>query len=290
MTFACETLDRLRIAAEAAAYRAGSLVLKRYGQAIEIGSKGREQMAGDVVTVADSEAQKAILDVLEGLDPAIGMLAEEEGQDRNQSRFEKDCFWSIDPLDGTLPFIERSNGFAIAIALVSREGEPLLGVAYLPAFGDLYSAIKGGPALKNGEPFHVEPVRGALHFSTSAADLLPPDRNQAINRIVVALSAHDRVTKVAPVPHGGAVAKACWVLENAPAVYVCIPRAEGGASLWDFAATACIAKAAGGWVSDMFGNAPELNRRESTFMHHKGVLYATDKELARIVIESYAQR
>jgi 3'-phosphoadenosine 5'-phosphosulfate (PAPS) 3'-phosphatase len=44
----------------------------------------------------------------------------------------KDYFWCIDPLDGTLPFIEGLTGYAVSVALVARNGKPLLSAIFLP--------------------------------------------------------------------------------------------------------------------------------------------------------------
>ena len=68
--------------------------------------------------------------------------------------------------------------------------------------------------------------------------------------------------------------------------YVKLPKSEeGGGSIWDFAATACIVGEAGGWASNIHGQALELNRRESTFMNHQGVIYASNERIARYLID-----
>ena len=60
------------------------------------------------------------------------------------------------------------------------------------------------------------------------------------------------------------------------------PKAEdGGGSLWDYAASACLFEEAGAVVCDVFGNPLDLNRSDSTFMNHRGALYATDLVLAK---------
>ena len=85
----------------------------------------------------------------------------------------------------------------------------------------------------------------------------------------------------------GAVNNACQVLAYPAACYVKLPKAEeGGGSLWDFAATACIVSEAGGWVSNVHGNALDLNRRDSTFMNHQGVVYASNAVLARRLLDA----
>jgi fructose-1,6-bisphosphatase/inositol monophosphatase family enzyme len=67
-----------------------------------------------------SAAQAAVLEVLAPTFKAydLGLLTEELADDG--SRFEKDYFWSIDPLDGTLPFTQGKPGYAVSIALVRR--------------------------------------------------------------------------------------------------------------------------------------------------------------------------
>ena len=87
---------------------------------------------------------------------------------------------------------------------------------------------------------------------------------------------------VAMVYGSGAVKNACQVLAYPAACYVKLPRPEeGGGSIWDFAATACIVGEAGGWVSNSYGQALDLNRRDSTFMNHQGVVYASNERIAR---------
>ncbi|MDF3128359.1 inositol monophosphatase family protein [Kiritimatiellaeota bacterium B1221] len=79
-------------------------------------------LASAVVSELDREAQDLILTELEESVGRfdLGILAEES--EDSQDRFEKEYFWCIDPLDGTLPFLEGKTGYAVSIALLSREG------------------------------------------------------------------------------------------------------------------------------------------------------------------------
>ena len=73
---------------------------------------------------------------------------------------------------------------------------------------------------------------------------------------------------------------ACWVLENQPACYFKFPKSqEGGGSLWDFAATACLFHELDAIATDFYGQLLDLNRVESTFMNHRGVLFTTEQVL-----------
>jgi 3'-phosphoadenosine 5'-phosphosulfate (PAPS) 3'-phosphatase len=79
----------------------------------------------------------------------------------------------------------------------------------------------------------------------------------------------------------GAVMNACEVLRHPRACYFKFPKSEaGGGALWDFAATACLFAEAGAIATDIEGHPLDLNRSGSTWMNERGVLFATDLELA----------
>jgi fructose-1,6-bisphosphatase/inositol monophosphatase family enzyme len=54
-----------------------------------------------------------------------------------------------------------------------------------------------------------------------------------------------------------------------------LPKKEnGGGSIWDFAATACIYQELGLPATNFEGGRLDLNRKDSTFMNKEGVFYA----------------
>jgi 3'-phosphoadenosine 5'-phosphosulfate (PAPS) 3'-phosphatase len=90
--------------------------------------------------------------------------------------------------------------------------------------------------------------------------------------------------KVHATQYGGAVINACHALESAPGCHFKFAKPEeGGGSIWDYAATACLFEQAGAFVSDVYGNALDLNRPDSTFMNHRGAVYATDSNLSSMI-------
>ena len=85
----------------------------------------------------------------------------------------------------------------------------------------------------------------------------------------------------------GAVKNANQVLDYANACYLKLPKAEeGGGSIWDYAATACIVTEANGWASNIYGDPLELNRQGSSFMNHQGVIYASNEQIAQQLIDA----
>ena len=85
-------------------------------------------LASQVVTQVDLACDKCIKGILKESCERhdIAVLTEESIDDKQ--RFIKDYFWCVDPLDGTLPFIEGRTGYAVSIALVSQKGTPVIGV------------------------------------------------------------------------------------------------------------------------------------------------------------------
>ena len=58
--------------------------------------------------------------------------------------------WSIDPIDGTGNMVHGLPLWAVSIGLLDR-GEPVLGVIAIPPLNELYWAVKGEGAWRNGE-------------------------------------------------------------------------------------------------------------------------------------------
>ena len=280
-------LEHLCGAATSAALKAGNLISSYSEKELEVKNKGiGDSIASQVVTEVDLKAQNVILEMLAKVTKQydLGTLAEESAD--NRERFEKDYFWSIDPIDGTLAFINHQHGYSVSIALVSKEGEPVVGVIFDPLTKNLYSAIKGQGAFRNGRKLMVEEDEDApltfFHGVNFPKHKLFATTLTELENISQQLGYQGLKTKF----QGGAALIACWILEEAPACYFSYPKKElGGGSIWDYAASACIYKEADGWTSDLQGNPLDLNRPDSTFMNHRGVLFATNERLARDIIE-----
>jgi fructose-1,6-bisphosphatase/inositol monophosphatase family enzyme len=273
-----------------AASNAGQLIRSYRDKDVNVMQKeGGSTLASQVVTEVDRKSQDAILQVLlptcDELD--IALLAEEDEDDRG--RLESAYFWCIDPLDGTLPFINGQPGYSVSIGLVAKDGTPLIGVVYDPVHDVLYQATKGQGLRRNNEWWLPTQDSQALTFTYDRSFAEDPNFNQVKDELEA--YAHSLgLNEFNPIHYGGAVLNACHVLENGPGCHFKFPKSQdGGGSLWDYAATACLYEEGGAVVSDVFGNSLELNRPDSTYMNHRGALYATNKELAKRVREIIAK-
>ena len=248
-----ENLETLCDTAIAAALEAGHMIQQRANTDFAVSHKEMGSTpASQVVTEVDLLSQEIILTHINPtLDQHnLGLLTEETPD--NGSRFEKDYFWCIDPMDGTLPFIEQRPGYGVSIALVSQAGQSVIGVVYDPLTETLYHAVHSAGAFRNRDAWII-PV------------------------------AQDKPAK--SIASGGATLNTCWVLEQAPAYFLKKPKPEEGCGcIWDYAAMVCIYKELGVAASDSHGMPLELNPQGSFFMNQKGVLFCSHSEIQKDMI------
>lgn len=112
-----------------------------------------EKNPGDLVTVADHEAEVAIAEVLAGAYPDAVILGEEASAADptllDQFRGAAHGF-TIDPVDGTKNFVHGSPDHAVMVAEV-RDGQTVRSWIYQPQYDRSYVAELGAGAYRNGE-------------------------------------------------------------------------------------------------------------------------------------------
>ena len=129
-----------------AAYKGGEVLSNCFGRISDIRKKG----AIDLVTEADLNAEKAILEIIRSRCPDHSVLAEESGAGPGDS----DYRWIIDPLDGTTNYTHRLGLFCVSIACEFK-GRMAVGIVLNPTTGELFTAIQNKGAQLNGRPIRV---------------------------------------------------------------------------------------------------------------------------------------
>lgn len=214
-------------------------------------SEVRYKTDDEPVTEADRSANLHILARLQAKYPDDGILAEESKDDL--SRLTKPRVWIVDPLDGTKEFIARNGEFSIMIGLVMG-GRPVLGVVMQPATGLLYAGALGLGAylLEDDErvPLHVSKV------------------NQINRMVLVSSRSHrqqivDRMRKVMKInterTSGSVGLKVGLIARELADLYV---HPSPGCKEWDLCAPQAILEAAGGRMTDCWGNPLRYNKRD----------------------------
>ncbi len=128
------------------AVRAGDFLFRRQGGLRSIRSKGDP---GNLVTDMDRASEKMIVSALRREFPDHAVVAEEGG-----AKGDSPHRWYVDPLDGTTNYAHSLPLYGVTIAYEFR-GRMEAGAIYMPAFGDLYWARRGGGAFRNRRPIRV---------------------------------------------------------------------------------------------------------------------------------------
>jgi 3'(2'), 5'-bisphosphate nucleotidase len=227
------------------------------------------------VTEADRSANQHIVTRVKAAYPNDGMLSEESKDDL--SRLEKDRVWIIDPLDGTREFIARNGEFSIMIGLAIG-GRAILGVVMQPESGLLYAGIVGrGAWLMEAEE----------RITLQVSDTDKPNRMIMVSsrshrqQITDKIRAQLRITSERV--SGSVGLKVGLIARQLADLYV---HPSPGCKEWDLCAPHALLEAAGGRITDCWGNPLTYNNRD--VRAHNG-LVASNNMAHDQVIEVVAQ-
>lgn len=233
-------------------------------------SEVRYKSDREPVTEADRSANQHIVTRVKTMFPDDGVLSEESKDDL--SRLEKRRVWIIDPLDGTKEFIARNGEFSIMIGL-AIEGKPVLGVVMQPESGLLYAGAQGiGAYLYEAEervPLHVSDTdRTARMVMVSSRS----HRQQITDRIRSALRiTSERVS-------GSVGLKVGLIVRKLADLYV---HPSPGCKEWDLCAPHALLEAAGGQMTDCWGNELHYNKRD--VRAHNGLVASNGKAHDQVI-------
>jgi 3'(2'), 5'-bisphosphate nucleotidase len=231
------------IALATLAIDAGDVIMNYFGRDIVAETKSD----ASPVTIADREAEAIITSGLQRIAPGVQVIGEEMCAEQMPSRLD-DCFFLVDPLDGTREFIEGRTDFTVNIGLIYQR-KPYAGVIFAPAHQALY--ISGATSAH-----YVEPQSGT---TLMWEDFTPIScrETMATGLTVVASRSHKSPEteaylanlEVADHISAGSSLKFCLLAAGKADLY---PRL-GRTMEWDTAAGHAILQSAGGMVTDLEG-------------------------------------
>ncbi|BBZ23184.1 inositol monophosphatase family protein [Mycolicibacter hiberniae] len=223
---ASEILD---VAAEPflAGHRAGSAVRKG---------------GNDFATEVDLALERQITDALVAA-TGIGVHGEEFGG----PPIDSPLVWVLDPIDGTFNYAAGSPMAAILLGLL-RDGEPIAGLTWLPFAGQRYTAVAGGPLIRNGvaQP-RLEPADlahslvGIGTFNVEWRGRFPGRYRLAVLEGLTRVTSRTRM-------HGATGIDLAYVADGTLGGAISF-----GHHIWDHAAGVAMVRAAGGIVTDLSG-------------------------------------
>ena len=222
-----------------AARKAGDFMLRAMDRPEEFDIETKAH--NDFVSNIDKAAEAIIIDQILETFPDHAIIGEESGERSGNSEYT----WIIDPLDGTLNFLQGIPHFAVSIGVLKgRHFEH--GVIYDPVRGEEFVASRGSGAQLNGKRIRVS-ARSKLEDCVLATGLPPGKVASHLDEYMTGLKTLTGTCR--GIRRAGSAA-----LDLA---YVAAGRTDGfwqmGLRQWDIAAGIVLVREAGGFISDLQG-------------------------------------
>ncbi len=232
--------------ARTVALEAGALAARRRAEGVSVAASKSSPV--DIVTEADRETETLIRRMLAEARPDDGFYGEESSATAGTSGLT----WLVDPIDGTVNYLYGLPHYAVSIAVVEGDPDPLTwtgiaGCVVNPVSGEIFTGLAGSGAWLGESPLRV-------------AD--PVDLSQALVNTGFAYDSGVRATQGEVVARllpkvrdirrlGTASLDLCFVAAGRANAYF-----ERTLSPWDHAAGAIIAREAGAVVKGLGDAAP----------------------------------
>ena len=204
--------------------KASKVIIRDFGEIenLQVLRKGPK----DFVTKTDKRVEKILINELEKSKKNYSFITEETGKILNQN---KDIFWLIDPIDGTINFLHGIPHFAISVAL-QINGEIVIGLIFDPIKNEIFYAEKNNGSYLNNNRIRVSK-------KSNMDECLFASNNEGVKSIYPNLNTRNT---------------GCAALDLA---YVGCGRFDGyfhnNINIWDIAAGKIIIEEAGGEVNEI---------------------------------------
>ena len=202
----------------------------------------------DVVCGAALEVQHAILEVLNRETPEFGVLAE-EGPEDEAVPLDAEYLWIVDPICGTLNYVQGIPYFAVSIALRAQQAIRVAAV-YDPCRDEMFAATLTSHATLNGEAINVQQISEGIDAFEKAwvGTDWPHEQRKWDQAMEIATIMSHQVISLSALgsPALGLCNVACGRLHAYWALDL---------KIWDMAAGGLILKRAGGTLTDDHGNS-----------------------------------
>jgi myo-inositol-1(or 4)-monophosphatase len=193
----------------------------------------------DIVTEFDRAAETAIVETLRRLRPDDAIVGEEGTADDGTSGYA----WFIDPIDGTTNFVYDLPTWSCSIG-VALDDRMVAGAVYVPALGEMFTAVLG-----HGARLNEAPITCSAETDLGRALVGTGFGYSAERRIAQAQRLTKLIGEVRDLRRmGSAAVDLCFVAAGRLDVYF-----EQHINSWDCAAGELIAREAGAITSDFSG-------------------------------------
>jgi myo-inositol-1(or 4)-monophosphatase len=213
----------------------------------------------DFATKVDLEIEHQVVDALVA---ATGIKV--HGEEFGGPAVDSSWVWVLDPIDGTFNYAAGSPLAAILLGLMHR-GDPVAGLTWVPFTGQRYTAVAGGPLVKNGVPQPplelaelADSIIGIGTFNADSRGRFPGRYRLAVLQNLSRVSSRLRM-------HGATGIDLAYVADG-----ILGGAVSFGDHVWDHAAGVALVRAAGGIVTNLAG-APWTREARSALAAAPGV-------------------
>lgn len=231
------------------AIAAGGLAARYRAEGVEIAAS--KSSPEDIVTVADRETELLIRSLLADARPDDGFLGEEGGAEAGTSGLT----WVVDPIDGTVNYAYGMPRWAVSIAVVEGDPDPLTwtalaGAVVDPVLGEVCTASRGGGAFladrgSGGRRLAVRETELSLALVATGFSYTAERRERQADVV------RGLIGRIRDIRRSGVASlDLCDVASGRVNAYY-----ERGLRPWDHAAAALVATEAGARVTGLGGRA-----------------------------------
>jgi len=232
-----------------ALHEAGKILLDNFGKITVYAVKENQN---SIVTKADFESEKKIIEIISKKFPNHNTLGEETGFQNRNSEFT----WIIDPLDGTSNFAAGLPWFGVIICVL-RHLVPVMSGCFLPVQNELYFAETGKGATRNDQKITVSTeteLKNILAaYSLDSSD--EPGKTEREAQIMQRL-----VSSIRNLRSSNCLLDFCYTADGK--LGACINQTT---KIWDIAGPGLIIEEAGGIVTNISGNPNEFSLNENNY-------------------------
>lgn len=243
---------------------AGEIMLQHFQVGVANETKVLE--GNTPVTIADTAINTMVIEAIAKQYPTHAVIGEEESKIQEDAEYT----WVCDPIDGTIPYVMGVPTNVFSLAMVNKEGQPIVAVVYDPYMKRKYWATKDGGVFLNNQPIHVNDV------------------NEMSEAYIGGSGGRSTVLKATEFK--GAVIAACYrPIILSCVIYEAMLVATGqiaatvfpGAGAHDTATAKLIVEEAGGKVTDVFGNEQRYDQPVKGAIMSNGAVHSELVSLAQ---------
>lgn len=218
------------------------------------------------VTQADIQINNLVIKRILEKYPEHAVLGEEKSHIVNKA----DYTWVCDPIDGTLPFSLGIPTNVFSLALVDKNGLPIIGAVYDPYLNVSYTSVHGQGSMRNERIMSVnsenEINRAVIAYSGRNSKVVKSeDYKVSVSLICKRIISLNSVLYEAMLVAAGKISATIYI----------------GNSAHDVASAKIIVENAGGRVTDLFGNEQKYNTSINGAIISNGLIHEQLVEIAK---------